>query len=328
MCKNSMSQAKSTSQPIAYQPDQVIGYGSYSGQDRQYELEEGEIVGDGDGFWTDVVEQEPEVADYVPQIDQFVRHNPTEDVRWYSIENDLYKGYDFNYFNLPFVSQRQQQKHQSVSCQAPDKNAIALPMETEDELQRAIQSIEIDEDYPKPVVTFELVDYDPYARPTAPLILGMKVRVKDDDQKLADKLERRRILKGEGPIAKVFRPMDEVTIDKKTQIKRKLFAKLGLKVPYTISEEENPMLSRAFQRTYCHICKQNFSSAKMLFMHKIHEHGEKAIPCPICHTHFRTKASLDKHHKEVHVIQGRRSLHTHMSRHRSEHGGLRRSNRY
>ena len=56
--------------------------------------------------------QEPEFADYVPQIDQFVRnfivyidnhenidfqvrYNPTEDVRWYSIENDLYKGYDF-----------------------------------------------------------------------------------------------------------------------------------------------------------------------------------------------------------------------------------------
>ena len=48
----------------------------------------------------------------------------------------------------------------------------------------------------RPVVTFELVDYDPYARPTSPLIIGMKVRVKDDDQKLADKLERRRILKG------------------------------------------------------------------------------------------------------------------------------------
>lgn len=44
-----------------------------------------------------------------------------------------------------------------------------------------------------------------------------------------------RILKNsifQEPIAKVFRPMDEVTIDKKTQIKRKLFAKLGLKVPY------------------------------------------------------------------------------------------------
>ena len=31
---------------------------------------------------------------------------------------------------------------------------------------------------------------------------------------------------------------------------------------------------------------------------------------------------------KMRIFQGRRSLHTHMSRHRSEHGGLRRSNRY
>ena len=58
MCKNSMSQAKSTSQPLAYQPDQVIGYGNYS---EQCELEEGEIVDDGDGFWTDVVVEQARI---------------------------------------------------------------------------------------------------------------------------------------------------------------------------------------------------------------------------------------------------------------------------
>ena len=58
MCKNSMSQAKSMSQPLAYQPDQVIGYGNYS---EQCELEEGEIVDDGDGFWTDVVVEQARI---------------------------------------------------------------------------------------------------------------------------------------------------------------------------------------------------------------------------------------------------------------------------
>ncbi|CAB3401471.1 unnamed protein product [Caenorhabditis bovis] len=105
------------------------------------------------------------------------------------------------------------------------------------------------------------------------------------------------------PLTSVRKDNDEAK--RRREIKTKLFMDLGIiRTNDGIDDKENKReetikrkVKETIVTTYCELCAQNFSSAKMLLLHNSKVHGTSSLECHMCLKKFNTTSAFNKHMK-------------------------------
>ncbi|CAI2348640.1 unnamed protein product [Caenorhabditis sp. 36 PRJEB53466] len=102
-----------------------------------------------------------------------------------------------------------------------------------------------------------------------------------------------------------FKDRERESAEKRREIKKKLFMDLGIVRTNCGIDNEEKKREEAMKRkvtetivtTYCELCEQNFSSSKMLLLHRSKVHDSSTLECHLCLKRFEQTLHFNRHMK-------------------------------